>query len=382
MDHAPDFRDLFDNAPCGYIVMNDRGRIVLVNATLRAWLDLGDEDLLGKRLLDLLPVAGRVFYETHFAPLLRMQGYFHEVALDILRRDRTRLTVLANATQRVDADGEVSETRIALFQATSRRKYERELHDANEAGELTRKEIERLNAGLTEAGLLREEFIAILGHDLRNPLASIASGMRILSKELPTGKGKQVVGLIEGSVSRMGKLINDVLDLTRGRLGGGIPVVRMSDDRLHLELEQVVAELESSSGRNIATSIDLPQTTHVDASRIAQLVSNLLANALTHGDPGKPISLSACISEGDLLITVENGGDPIPPEIAERLFQPFFRGAGSKTASEHGLGLGLHIASEIAKAHGGTLSVSSGATTRFAFRMPNAQGNANLQVAP
>lgn len=372
MDHAPDFRDLFDNAPCGYIVLNDRGRIVLVNVTLRTWLDLDDTDLLGKRLLELLPVAGRVFYETHFAPLLRMQGYFHEVALDLVRRDRTRLTVLANATQRVDADGEVSETRIALFQATRRRKYERELHDANEAGELTRKEIARLNAGLTETGLLRDEFIAILGHDLRNPLASIGSGMRILSNEPLTPRGKQVVRLVEGSVTRMSKLINDVLDFTRGRLGGGIPVLRGYGDRLKLEFEQVVAEMESSSGRVIETTIDLPETTHVDASRIAQLVSNLLGNALAHGDPEKPISFSAHVAKGDLVITVENGGDPIAPEIAQRLFQPFFRGAGSRTASEQGLGLGLHIASEIAKAHGGTLSVTSGETTLFEFRMPNA----------
>lgn len=372
MDQSPDFRELFDNAPCGYIVLNDRGRIVLVNATLRSWLDLDDKDLLGKRLLELLPVAGRVFYETHFAPLLRMQGYFHEVALDLMRRDRTRLTVLANATQRADAEGGVVETRIALFQATSRRKYERELYDANLAGEATRKEIESLNAGLTETGLLREEFIAILGHDLRNPLAAIGSGMRILSNEPLSPRGTHVVGLIERSVIRMSKLINDVLDLTRGRLGGGIPVARGSEDRLHLELEQVVAEMESSSGRKIETSIDLPQTTYVDASRIAQLVSNLLGNALTHGDPERPIAFSARLLDGDLVISVENGGDPIPPEIAERLFQPFFRGSGSAVVSEQGLGLGLHIASEIAKAHGGRISVSSGETTTFEFRMPNA----------
>jgi sigma-B regulation protein RsbU (phosphoserine phosphatase) len=219
--------------------------------------------------------------------------------------------------------------------------------------------------------LLREEFIGILGHDLRNPLAAISSGMRILSNQTLTPRGTQVVGLIERSVIRMSKLINDVLDLTRGRLGGGIPVARKSEDRLHLELEQVVAEMESSSGRKIETSIDLPQTTYVDASRIAQLVSNLLGNALTHGDPRRPITLSARLLDGDLVISVENGGDPIAPEIAERLFQPFFRGSGSAVVNEQGLGLGLHIANEIARAHGGRISVSSGETTTFEFRMPN-----------
>jgi sigma-B regulation protein RsbU (phosphoserine phosphatase) len=366
----PDFRELFDNAPCGFIVLNDQGRVVLVNHTLRTWLDLGDSELLGKRLLDLLPMAGRVFYETHFAPLLLMQGYFHEVALDLLKRDGTRLNVLANATLRVDAAGKPSGTDIALFQATSRRKYERELYEANQLAEQTRIEIAKLNAALTETGLLREEFIAILGHDLRNPLASIDSGMRMLSKETLTARGKQVVGLIEGSVARMSKLINDVLDLTRGRIGGGIPIVRSGDDSLRHDLEQVVAEMEASSGKKLRTSIDLPERLFVDASRIAQLVSNLLGNALTHGDPTKPISLSARIEDGDLVIAVSNGGEAIPAEIYGRLFQPFFR--GSRTHGQ-GLGLGLHIASEIAKAHGGTLSVvSSAQLTTFKFGMPDA----------
>ncbi|WP_245448275.1 HAMP domain-containing sensor histidine kinase [Neorhizobium sp. T6_25] len=371
MDHDIDFRDLFDNAPCGYLVLNDKGRIVLVNETLRIWLDLVDDELLGKRLLDLLPVAGRVFYETHFAPLLRMQGFFHEVALDVVRRDATRLPVLANATQRVDADGEVVETRIALFQATSRRKYERELFEANEAGDRARSEIETLNKALTETGRLRDEFIAILGHDLRNPVAAIGGGMRILSKEDLSSRGQQVVRLIDGSVARMGRLIDDVLDLTRGRMGGGLTISRKVEEELSLHLKQVVAELSTGSGRRIDVEIDLPEPVFVDAGRVGQLVSNLLGNALSHGAEDKPVGLSARVAGHDLIISVSNGGDPIPPETIGRLFQPFFRGGDAAGRHEQGLGLGLHIASEIAKAHGGTLSVSSSAEkTTFEFRMP------------
>jgi sigma-B regulation protein RsbU (phosphoserine phosphatase) len=371
MDHDIDFRDLFDNAPCGYLVLNDKGRIVLVNETLRIWLDLVDDELLGKRLLDLLPVAGRVFYETHFAPLLRMQGFFHEVALDVVRRDGTRLPVLANATQRVNADGEVKETRIALFQATSRRKYERELFEANEAGDQARKEIETLNKALTETGRLRDEFIAILGHDLRNPVAAIGGGMRILSKEDLSSRGQQVVRLIDGSVARMARLIDDVLDLTRGRMGGGLTISGKVEEDLSLHLKQVVAELSTGSGRRIDVETDLPEPVLVDAGRIGQLVSNLLGNALSHGAEDKPVGLSARVVENNLVISVSNGGDPIPPETIARLFQPFFRGGDAAGRHEQGLGLGLHIASEIAKAHGGTLSVSSSIEkTTFEFRMP------------
>ncbi|KEQ02953.1 PAS domain-containing sensor histidine kinase [Pseudorhizobium pelagicum] len=371
MDHPADFRDLFDNAPCGYLILDNRGRIMLVNETLRSWLQLGDEDLLGKRLLDLLPVAGRVFYETHFAPLLRMQGYFHEVALDLVGKDRVRIPVLANASQRVDPDGKVEETRLALFQAKSRRKYERELFDANLAGEKAREEVESLNVALTETGLLRDEFIAILGHDLRNPLASIGAGMRLLAKEELTSKGRQVTDLIEGSVARMSRLIDDVLDFTRGRMGGGLNVDRRKEDELHLHLEQVASELITATDRQVDVDIYLPKPLFVDAGRIGQLVSNLLGNALSHGAEDTPVEFSAQMDGASLVISVSNGGDPIPSEVVERLFQPFFRGGHAAGRHEQGLGLGLHIACEIAKAHGGTLTVSSSIErTTFEFRMP------------
>lgn len=232
--------------------------------------------------------------------------------------------------------------------------------------------MEEANASLTKTGLLREEFVAILGHDLRNPLASIASGIRLFKKEQLSANGQQVAGLIDNSVSRMGKLIADILDLTRGRLGGGIPMNRTFEPDLQRVLKQVVAELAFSTPRSIETVIDLPEAVLVDPDRIGQLVSNLLGNAVTHGDPYQPITLSAVIVKGDLVILVKNGGEPIPPDVMDRLFQPFFRGGTSAASQQHGLGFGLHIASEIAKAHGGTLSVtSSGEKTCFEFRMPN-----------
>jgi sigma-B regulation protein RsbU (phosphoserine phosphatase) len=103
--------------------------------------------------------------------------------------------------------------------------------------------------------------------------------------------------------------------------------------------------------------------------RIGQLASNLLGNALTHGERDQPIAIRAVAEGGEFILWVANAGDPIPPATMERLFQPFYR--GEVRHSQNGLGLGLHIASEIAKAHRGTLTVeSSEKETRFTFRMP------------
>jgi sigma-B regulation protein RsbU (phosphoserine phosphatase) len=370
MSTTHDFQDLFEDAPCGYLLLDARGRITKANRTLLAWLDFNEADLVDKRLLDLMPIAGRMFYETHFAPLLRMQGYFHEVALDLVRKDGARLPVLANANQKTGSDGDVLETRIAVIEASSRRKYERELFDANEAGKAARREVEALNSALTRSALLRDEFIAVLGHDLRNPLASVKGGVRLLAKETLSPRGSEVVRLIDGSVDRMSALVNDVLDLASGRLGGGIAVARREELDLEPVLRQVVSELESGTGRKIQVDIDLPGAVLVDSGRIGQLASNLLGNAFMHGHPDLPVRIKAHVEDGCLIIAVFNGGDPIPPQTMERLFQPFFRGS-NPNERQQGLGLGLHIASEIAKAHGGTLTVKSDQeVTVFEFRMP------------
>ena len=135
-------------------------------------------------------------------------------------------------------------------------------------------------------------------------------------------------------------------------------------------LEHVAAELRiGSPGRTIETDFELPEPIKCDPSRISQLVSNLLGNAVTHGAPEKAIRLHADSKNAILTIWVANKGFPIPAATMDYLFQPFFR--GEVRANQHGLGLGLHIASEIAKAHGGSLSVTSTPEeTRFTFNMP------------
>lgn len=366
---SEDLEDLYENAPCGYLSLRPDGRIVKVNQTLCTWLGKSSEQMVGKRLRDLLNVAGSIFYETHFAPLLRMQGFYHEVALDMVRADGTKLAVLANAAERKEEDGNLLFTRLTIFQATERRRFERELVDAKDHLEehIAKQVQERLAE--QQDGQLREQFIAVLGHDLRNPLAAIDAGRRMLEKDQTDPKALRIIRLMGESVMRMGGLIDNLMDFARGRLGGGIGVEINSGDRIEPTLAAVVNEIQvSHPERQIEMHFDLQQPIPIDHARIAQMFSNLLGNAITHGAKDQPIIVEAKVIDGIFELSVCNGGEPIPQAAMERLFQPFYR--GDVRPSALGLGLGLYIASQIAEAHGGRIDVKSDdAETRFIFRM-------------
>jgi sigma-B regulation protein RsbU (phosphoserine phosphatase) len=379
-----DLEDLFENAPCGYLSLGADGRIVRVNRTLAKWVGFSPEALRGKRLRDLLNVAGRIFYETHFSPLLRMQGTFNEVALDLVTAQGEILPVLANAAERRSADGQLLFTRVTMFQAAERRRYERDLVIAQETAKAERAIVEQellkthVETAITEAALaaqqaealMREQFIAVLGHDLRNPLASIQAGARFLLRSEKDEKSRSILALMQTSTSRMATLIDNVMDFARGRFGEGIVIQRGTTEPLQAIIAQVVDELRSSwPDRVITTHIDITRSVPLDGPRMGQLISNLLGNALTHGAAEGEVRLQAVTVDGALELWVANGGAPIPERAMALLFQPFSR--ADNDPSKQGLGLGLYIASEVAKAHGGTLTVhSTYEETRFTLRIP------------
>lgn len=220
-----------------------------------------------------------------------------------------------------------------------------------------------------ETAEFREQFIAVLGHDLRNPLASIDAGSRMLSKAPLDERAANILTLIRSSVGRMSVLIDNVMDFARGRLGGGLALDRQGAAPLGPVLTQVVAELRATRPeRVIETDFLLSEPVDCDHARIGQLFSNLLGNALTYGDADAPVRVRARTDAGAFELSVANAGPAIPADRRERLFQPFYR-AGAKPSQ--GLGLGLYIAAEIARAHGGSLDVASTPEeTRFSFRMP------------
>lgn len=354
--------DFYEHSLSGYISTNPRGEIIRVNPKITEWLALENEQLLGKKITGILSVGSRIFYETHLSPLLKIKGFFEEVAAELLLPDGAKMQVLINGYAQKDDTGNPLLMRFNVYRATERKVYENNLRNAVANAE------NRLKSE-QELAILREQFIAVLGHDLRNPLSAIKTGSALLNRSPLSERYQYIVGTIAKSTLRMEELITNVMDFARVRLGGGI-LLDLNAVMLEPFITHIVNELTISfPERKVITHFDAEQPVYCDVNRLSQLISNLLANALTHGAADDPIKIMVQIKVDVLEIEVINGGHAIPADVLTTLFEPFTREGNSP--SQHGLGLGLYIASQIALAHGGILTASSDAReTCFKFRLP------------
>ncbi|VVM64271.1 Adaptive-response sensory-kinase SasA [Pseudomonas fluorescens] len=219
---------------------------------------------------------------------------------------------------------------------------------------------------------LREQFIAVLGHDLRNPLFAINFGAERLLRKFPDPATDTLVRHILASGRRAAQLVEDLLDFARGRMGSGIPLNISDCQSLQAALQHVVSEVQSvHPQRVIKADIGVLQGVSGDRDRLAQLLSNLVANAIHHGRHDGPVEVTAKIEQGQFNLTVKNPGQ-IDAQALPRLFEPYSRPA--KDTPQAGLGLGLYIVKQIADAHGGELSVSTTAEhgTVFTFSLATA----------
>ena len=217
---------------------------------------------------------------------------------------------------------------------------------------------------------LREQFIAVLGHDLRNPLFAVLAGSSFLLSLPNDERQRNMIQRIQSAAERMVQLIEHIMDFARGRLGGGI-ALSLQPVAITEVVTDVVAEIASAHPeRTIRVTAAVDGTSLLDRTRVAQLLSNLVGNAVQHSPRNAAVDVRAEGSAETLRLSVTNRGEPIPPDIRARLFQPYVRSAGDKPRA--GLGLGLYIAHEIARAHGGSIAVQStddGVTT-FTVDLP------------
>ncbi len=259
-----------------------------------------------------------------------------------------------------------------------------ELSSANDTLRVERDERERLafeNATLAERARIQEfqeRFLAILGHDLRNPLAAIEMGAALLRMPDSEEKRVRLLNRIESSSNRMSRMIAQILDLTRSRLAGGLVVDAVAGN-LCATIAKVVDELRvAHPTAEIVVTRPVAVPGRWDPDRLEQVFSNLVGNAIHHGAPGTPVTVAVAEQESVVAVSVHNQGPPIPEELRAKIFDPFRRGErDSRTAATAGLGLGLFISHEIVAGHGGTLDVESSASkgTTFVVKLPRiAQG--------
>ena len=372
-----DLADLLENAPCGYVSTNPAGRMVRVNQTLAKWLGLEPAELIGRRFQDLLNIAGKIYFETHFAPLLRMQGFFHEVALDLVRADGQLLPTLVNAVERRDEAGEVQFVRIMIFNASDRRRYERELLDARRLADEARAELallnqtlenrvaEALKQRLAAEDLLRQsqkmeaigQLTGGVAHDFNNLLTVILGGLDTVSRTAATLEAGPQTQRIQRSAAMAAHAGQRAATLTARLLAFAR---RQPLDPKSVHPARLVTGLAELLQRTLGETIAL-QTVNgaglwrvlADPAEIENALVNLAVNARDAMPDGGRLTIETSnayldqayvdsipepVAPGQyVLIAVSDTGAGMDPEVLERVFEPFF------TTKEAGKGTGLGL---------------------------------------
>jgi sigma-B regulation protein RsbU (phosphoserine phosphatase) len=381
------FRELYESAPCGLLSTSESGLILAANVTFCSWLGYAREELvLKRRVQDLLTMGGKIFHQTHWMPLLRLQGSVAEVQLELVRHDGATLAVLLNAMRREDL-GPVRHE-LAVFVATDRRKYERELLEARKRAEdlLARERAAQealattqaqLQGALEQRALLAEQLVGIVSHDLRTPMAAIQLGAGQLASQELSSLQARLIQRIMSAASRANRLIADLLDFTQARIGSGLRVSAQPIE-LHVVVRDCLEELKlASPNRMIEHVCSGEDGAFADPDRLAQIVVNLVGNALTYGDSQRAITVTSAVArsnnEQQASLTVHNFGTPIAETLLPHIFEPMRRGDLQVKHGSRSVGLGLYIVREIAVAHGGQVDVRSSVEegTTFTVTIPS-----------
>ena len=371
-----DLDDLFENAPCGYLILDASGRIVRANQTLSAWLELEAAALRGKRFADLLNIAGKIYYETHFAPLLRMQGFFNEVALDFARAGSDPLPVLVNAVERADDEGERT-IRITVFNASDRRRYERELLEARRAADLAGQQLQALNHTLEERvaealaervkaeELLRQaqkmdaigQLTGGVAHDFNNLLTVILGGLETVERQLQTPPDQEGLQRIQRAVRMASHGAERAATLTARLLAFAR---RQPLDPRAVDAARLITGLADLLQRTLGEGVTLETVsgaglwlTHVDAAELENVLINLAVNARDAMPDGGRLTIETSnafldeayvatipepVQAGQYVqISVTDTGGGMDAATLEKVFEPFF------TTKETGKGTGLGL---------------------------------------
>ncbi len=355
---------LLERAPCGYVAFNDEGIILLANATLAELLGHAPDELIGRHFETLLSVGARIFYHTHFFPVLKLHGEAEEVYLTLRSRSGTDIPVLTNGVRR-EREGEmVSE--CVFVRMLQRSQYEDELLRAKRVAEAARD--------------AKAKFLSMMSHELRTPLQAISGYSDLLLQEVSgpvTSEQRSDLCAVKSASEELVRLLNDILDFAR--LDSGTAVLALDDVPVEAALKRAEALISPKLGeahlsyQQIGCGAAL--RLRANADRLQQVLLNLLTNAIKFTPAQGTIRVECSRDERFTRIAVRDTGCGIPPEHLGQIFEPFVQVDRNRIASrQRGVGLGLAISRELIQAMGGELSVESevGVGSVFTISLPSA----------
>ena len=359
-------QQFFQTAPCGYLFTDPAGRLLRVNRTLLGWLGYEEGSLVdGRRSLsDLISRGGRIYYETHFAPLLKLQGRVEEVNFTFLHHGGSRLPVLVSADQRTDAAGQPLFNSVVVVKFSQRKQYETELLRAKKQAE--------------SSDRAKTFFLSNISHEVLTPLNAII-GMADLLESTPLDPQQQRLRTVMSrSAHHLLDLFKNVLVVAKSGLGQ-LEVAHRSFD-----LRQLVTGVADSfrydeHNREIDLILNLddhiPAALLGDPTLITQLLTNLIGNAVKFTEKGQvrvTVEVSAQQENGlHVEFSVEDTGIGISPDQLSKLFYPFTQANQEIHTRYGGSGLGLSICQSILERYGSKMHVSSalGQGSRFSFTL-------------
>ena len=368
--------ELFEQAPCGYVVADADGRIIRSNATFSRLIGRSAADLAGVCFQDLLTVPGRIYYDTHVRPLLGMQGYVREIALDLkMPEPRQNASVILNATQTVDSAGRAHRLLILVFDASDRRQYERELLLARRTADEARQTEKLAREQAEHASRAKDDFLALVSHELRTPLSAILGWVHILRQARgDEAKFERGVSVIERNARLQARLVDDLLDMSRMVAG------KLRMDVQSVPLAQVIeAALEtigpSADARHIRLQkiLDPSVTVSGDPGRLQQVFWNLCSNAIKFTPAEGFVRVVMQRVNSHIEVCVIDSGQGMSREFIAHAFERFSQSMPPGARETGGLGLGLSIVKFLVEMHGGTIDVRSdgaGRGSTFIVKLP------------
>jgi PAS domain S-box-containing protein len=365
----PAVDSLLDSAPCGFISFLDDGRVRLANRTLLDMLGYSLDEVLDRHVESILSVGSRIFYQTHFFPLLRLQGRADEIFLLLKDKSGEEVAVLANAVRR-ERRGEWI-TDAVLLRLIERRKFEDALLDAKRVAELA-------VASAEDANRAKSDFLAMMSHELRTPLNAIGGYVQLLEMGVHgpiTPAQAEALGRVTRSQQHLLRLINDILNLARiesGRVDYDLQTISLNDVVM-TTLPMIEPQI---AAKGLRYDLDVPAGLQVAADRekLEQIVLNLLSNATKFTPDGGSLRIEGAAAHGSddfVELRVSDTGVGIPADRLELVFEPFVQVERSHAARVEGTGLGLSISRDLARGMGGDLTAEStpGVGSTFTIRL-------------